>query len=92
MLHWEIPGGQHIPAFRRVIPADFSTAAFPLVAAALAGDGVEIRNLDFSDAQGDKHVFRLLEEMGAVIERGGQLRVLPGGRLRRRWPTAKPAW
>ena len=81
MLHWEIPGGQHIPAFRRVIPADFSTAAFPLVAAALAGDGVEIRNLDFSDAQGDKHVFRLLEEMGAVIERGGQLRVLPGGRL-----------
>ena len=51
MLHWEIPGGQHIPAFRRVIPADFSTAAFPLVAAALAGDGVEIRNLDFSDAQ-----------------------------------------
>lgn len=37
MLHWEIPGGQHIPAFRRVIPADFSTAAFPLVAAALAG-------------------------------------------------------
>ncbi|UKI32805.1 MAG: hypothetical protein L6W00_04425 [Lentisphaeria bacterium] len=39
MLHWRIPGGQSYRAFERVIPADFSTAAFPLVAAAVAGEG-----------------------------------------------------
>ncbi len=82
MLHWRIPGGQKIPAFRRVIPADFSTAAFPLCAAALCGDGVVIRNLDFSDAQGDKKVFSCLERMGAKIEHGTELTVLPtGGKL-----------
>lgn len=77
MLHWRIPGGQSIPAFRRVIPADFSTAAFPLCAGALAGDGVVIRNLDFSDAQGDKKVFAYLERMGATIEHGAELTVKP---------------
>ncbi len=85
MLHWRIPGGQSYRAFERVIPADFSTAAFPLVAAAVAGEGVEIRNLDFDDAQGDKLVFALLEEMGARIRRGGELFVEPApGRLQGR--------
>ncbi len=81
MLHWEIPGGQRISAFDRVIPADFSTAAFPLVAAALAGDGVTIRNLDFNDAQGDKAVFGLLEKMGAKLIRAEELSVARCGRL-----------
>ena len=76
-LHWQIPGGQKIRAFSRGIPADFSTAAFPLVAAATAGDGVVIRNLDFSATQGDKAVFGFLEEMGARLERGDALRVAP---------------
>ncbi len=85
MLHWRIPGGQKYHPFERVIPADFSTAAFPLVAAAVAGEGVEIRNLDFDDAQGDKLVFALLEEMGAKIRRDGELFVEPTpGRLRGR--------
>ncbi len=80
MLHWEIPGGQHISGFKRVIPADFSTAAFPLAAAALVGDGVEIRNLDFSDVQGDKRVFEFFAEMGADIKRGRELFVKPADR------------
>ena len=55
---------------------------FPLCAAALCGDGVVIRNLDFSDAQGDKKVFSCLERMGAKIEHGTELTVLPtGGKL-----------
>ncbi len=98
MLHWRIPGGQSIPAFERVIPADFSTAAFPLCAAALAGDGVVIRNLDFSDAQGDKKVFSYLEQMGANIEYGAELKVkTTNGRLQGRTidlnetPDALPA-
>ncbi len=54
------------------IPADFSTACFPLVAAALTGGQVEIRNLDFSDRQGDKAVFGYLAQMGAKIEKGAE--------------------
>lgn len=83
MLHWRIPGGQSIPPFHKVIPADFSTAAFPLLAAALAGDGVAIRNLDFTDAQGDKKVFSYFEQMGAKLEHGAELMVAPArARLR----------
>ncbi len=97
LLFWEIPGGQTIPGFDRVIPADFSTAAFPLLAGAIAGDGVTIRNLDFSDAQGDKAVFGYFEAMGASIVRGGELLVRPGAWLEGReldlnsTPDALPA-
>ncbi len=81
-LRWEIPGNQHYAPFDRTIPADFSTAAFPLVAAALSGDGVTICNLDFDDAQGDKAVFGMVEAMGGVIRRSGELRVERSPRLR----------
>ncbi len=81
-LHWEIPGGQRSRCFTRTIPADFSTAAFPLVAASVAGDGVTIRNLDFSDAQGDKAVFGFLEQMGAELLRSDELAVGPARPLR----------
>jgi 3-phosphoshikimate 1-carboxyvinyltransferase len=81
LLRWEIPGRQKISSFDRTIPADFSTAAFPLVAGMIAGGGVGIRNLDFSDPQGDKAVFDFAEKMGARLERGEFLHVLPGSRL-----------
>ena len=68
LLHWEIPGKQNIKAFNKIIPADFSIAIYPLVAATLAGYGVNIGNLDFSDVQGDKRVFSMLERMGALIK------------------------
>ena len=68
-LHYSIAGGQRYHAFERVIPADFSTAAFPLAAGLLAGDPVEILNLDFGDLQGDKRVFDFLAEAGGAIER-----------------------
>lgn len=69
LLRWDIPGNQEFPAFDKVIPADFSTACFPLAAAALCGGTVEILNLDFTDAQGDKKVFDFYEKMGAKITR-----------------------
>ncbi len=97
LLHWEIPGNQTIFPFERVIPADFSTAAFPLVAGAIAGDGITIRNLDFSDVQGDKAVFAHLESMGASLVRGEELYVAPSRLLEGReidlnaTPDALPA-
>lgn len=68
-LKWEIPGRQQFPAFDRVIPADFSTACFALAAGALCGSEVDILNLDFNDAQGDKQVFDFYEQMGSCIIR-----------------------
>jgi 3-phosphoshikimate 1-carboxyvinyltransferase len=82
LLHWEIPGGQKIAAFEKTIAADFSTAAFPLIAGMIAGNGVDILNLDFNDPQGDKKVFDAVEKMGAKLRRGRELHVLPGCELK----------
>lgn len=81
-----IPGGQHYYAFSREIPADFSSATFFLVAAAITGGDVTLHGLDMSDSQGDKSVVTMLQAMGAKIEiatnsirvRGGDLH---GGEL-----------
>ncbi|HQC52985.1 MAG TPA: 3-phosphoshikimate 1-carboxyvinyltransferase [Lentisphaeria bacterium] len=68
-LHFHVPGQQRYQAFSATIPADFSTAAFPLAAGLLAGDGVTMRNLDFDDVQGDKVIFDFAAEMGASMQR-----------------------
>jgi 3-phosphoshikimate 1-carboxyvinyltransferase len=85
LMHFSIPGNQTLQAFDTVIPADFSTAAFPLGAGILAGscDGVTIKNLDFNDAQGDKAVFAMLESLGArlLYNNDNSVTVLPGSRL-----------
>jgi len=68
-LHYRISGNQYMAAFTRVIPADFSSAAFPLGAGLLAAGeaGVTIRHLDFQDVQGDKALFFQLKECGGDI-------------------------
>jgi len=68
LLHFEIPGNQSYLPFDRVIPADFSTAAFPLGAALIAGENVRIANLDFTDLQGDKRVFEYAGAMNGNVE------------------------
>ncbi len=84
-MYFRIPGRQTFQAFDAVIPADFSTAAFPLGAGIVAGagTGVTILNLDFSDAQGDKAVFDMLESLGAKLRRqpDSSVTVLPGSVL-----------
>lgn len=81
-LSWfEIEGGQCFKPFDAVMPADFSTAAFPLGAAALAGREVAIGNLDFDDLQGDKAVFDHLERMGAGIVRNNNLATVSAAAL-----------
>ncbi len=67
LLHFEIPGNQHYQPFSRIIPADFSTAAFPLGAGVIAGKEVRIANLDFDDLQGDKKVFDHVRAMNGDI-------------------------
>lgn len=51
------------------VPADFSSAAFPLVAGALGGK-VEASGLNMGDPQGDKRILDILKEAGADVSFG----------------------
>jgi 3-phosphoshikimate 1-carboxyvinyltransferase len=63
--------GTTIPkGFKVTIPGDFSTAAFPLAAALITRSPLSLSGLNFSDSQGDKRIFEIAEEMGAVIKYG----------------------
>jgi len=79
---YKISGAQKYKSFDMTIPADFSSAAFAAVAAAIGGEPIELKGLDFSDTQGDKIVFDHLEAMGAKVERGGDVVKVSGGELR----------
>ena len=81
LSHAIIKGGQNYKSFSKTIPADFSTAAFPLCAAALSGGEVTLKGLDMNDSQGDKKVVDILSEMGAVIEKNTLSIKVKGGGL-----------
>ena len=71
---------QYVPTDLEV-PGDFSSAAFPLVAAAIARGDVTVSGLDLSSAQGDRAIVELLRSFGASVDveadrvraRGGDL-------------------
>lgn len=63
-----IPGGQRYQNFSKPVPGDFSSAAFPAVAAAITGSSLVLKNLDMSDSQGDKAIFFFLGAMGCRID------------------------
>ncbi|HSA15630.1 MAG TPA: 3-phosphoshikimate 1-carboxyvinyltransferase [Spirochaetota bacterium] len=79
---FRVPGGQKYPAFSEYIAADFSSATFFLVAAAVTGAELVLRGLDFGDTQGDKEVVNILKKMGAKIDIGGREIRIKGGSLR----------
>lgn len=65
---FHVPGRQHYRAFDLTVPADFSSATFAAVGAAITGGPVSLRGLDFSDTQGDKGVFALLKTAGVPVD------------------------
>jgi 3-phosphoshikimate 1-carboxyvinyltransferase len=70
LRHFKIRGGQQYKSFDSAVPADFSSATFFLCAAALVGDNVTLKGLDFSDSQPDKAVVDYLKAMGASLTIG----------------------
>jgi len=67
-LEWfKIYGNQKYKAFQRSIPADFSSATFPLCAAGITKSEILIKGLDFEDHQGDKAAFDYFRAMGMEI-------------------------
>jgi 3-phosphoshikimate 1-carboxyvinyltransferase len=86
MTRFHIPGNQKYSPFDLTIPADFSSATFAAVGGALTGSSLKLTGLDFSDPQGDKQVFDILDSLGVEVRtlsdgvivnkrqlRGGQL-------------------
>ena len=65
---FRIPAGQVYKPFDRVVPADWSSATFFLVAAAITGGSLILEGLDTNDSQGDKAVVGMLETMGCRSE------------------------
>lgn len=65
--HFIIPGNQRYTAFDMTVPSDFSSATFAAVAAAICGGPITLKGLDFTDPQGDKEIFAILEECGVTI-------------------------
>lgn len=76
---YKVKGGQKYKAFERQIPADFSSAAFALCAAAITQSGLLIKGLDFEDHQGDKRIFDYLGSMGMQMQHEADgIRVIGG--------------
>lgn len=62
-----VKGGQKYACINRAIPGDWSSAAFPLVAAVITGSECELTQVDYTDTQGDKAIVDILQKMGANI-------------------------
>jgi 3-phosphoshikimate 1-carboxyvinyltransferase len=77
-----IEPNQSYAAFRKTIPADFSSASFFLALGALSEKPVTLRNLSMSDTQGDKRVVSLLRDMGADVRIEEDAITVQGGRSR----------
>jgi 3-phosphoshikimate 1-carboxyvinyltransferase len=73
---YSLPGYAKIEGFHLTIPGDFSSAAFPLVAALVTHSELTLSNLDMHDCQGDKKLIEILIQMGANIEIDDQNKTL----------------
>ena len=67
--NFTVKGQKYSPA-DYTVPADFSSAAFPLVAGALGGK-VTVTGMDMKDPQGDKKLLEILEMVGCKVEYSG---------------------
>ncbi len=79
LMKFRIPGGQVFKAIDFEVPSDFSSAAFVLSAAALAGGTVRVSNLDMRSPQGDKRIVDLLRALGADVKVKGKVVEVSGG-------------
>lgn len=66
--HYQIVGPLSYEGFEINIPGDFSSAAFPLVAALITQSTLTLNNIDMEDVQGDKKIIDILSKMGANFD------------------------
>lgn len=85
MSYFRVRGGSRYTACDSMVPADWSSVAFPVVAALVSDSRIQIPGVDFEDVQGDKAVIDHLIAMGADIvkdQAGHSLTVRGGRRLK----------
>lgn len=63
-----VAGNPIIQGFEYTVSGDFSSIAYPIVAALLTQSEITVNNIDMNDAQGDKKIIAVLKKMGAIIE------------------------
>jgi 3-phosphoshikimate 1-carboxyvinyltransferase len=71
---------QNQSAFTYKVPKDFSSAAFPIAAAAITHSSLILSGLDSQDTQGDKILLPILESMGirSTWDQDQKLHIHPG--------------
>ena len=77
---FKIMEGQKILGFSANIPADWSSAAFPIALALITASSISIKNMDINDVQGDARIVKVLKEMNADIrfeEESQTLKIFP---------------
>ena len=77
---FKIMGRQKISSFSASIPADWSSAGFPIALALITASTVSIKNIDINDVQGDARIVKVLKEMNADIrfeEESQTLKIFP---------------
>ncbi|MDR1256434.1 MAG: 3-phosphoshikimate 1-carboxyvinyltransferase [Spirochaetaceae bacterium] len=86
--YFAIRGGSVYAPVNGAAPADFSSAAFPVCAAAISRGRAVLLGLDPNDSQGDKAFFDMAVSMGCKVtwepEAGGGMRVTAEGAERLR--------
>lgn len=68
--HFYISGGQKYKACTYAVEGDWSSAAFHMVAAAIAGE-IIVNGLKIESFQADKSILRALRESGAIVQEMG---------------------
>ena len=66
--HYKIFGSARFDGFEYTVPADLSSAAFPIAAALITHSEILLNNVDMTDLQGDKELIYLFQKMGANID------------------------
>jgi 3-phosphoshikimate 1-carboxyvinyltransferase len=69
---YSLPGNAKIKGFDYTVPADWSSALYPIVAAVITDSEITLEGVDFSDPQGDKEVVSLMQALGARFKIDGK--------------------
>lgn len=79
---YHVEGGQTYHGCECLVASDWSSVAFPMVAAVCTPSELTITDVDFEDSQGDKAVVDILIQMGADIEKDipGHKMTIHGGK------------
>ncbi len=78
---YQVPGGEVYRPVDLEVPGDFSSAAFPLVAAAMTQGDVTVTGLDGSSPQGDRRIVEILRSFGAEVDASSDRVRVHGGHL-----------